>query len=191
MSIVSPIAACGALVPLGLALAGGERPTALALGGATLALTGAVMASFHEHRGGGAGREAVLLAVLTALMFGGLLYFLGRASEGGESFSALFGARSGSLSVVAVWALLLRPAFLIGLRPLVLVAVVGLLSTGANGLYALASERGLLSIVAVLASLYPVTTVLLAHLILAERLVPVQRLGVTLALSGVALVVAG
>jgi drug/metabolite transporter (DMT)-like permease len=192
MSIVAPVAACGVLIPFALALAEGERPTPLALAGAALAIGGAVLASFHEQRGGGAGREAIVLAVVTALMFGGLLYLLGRGSKEGDSFSALLGARSGSLSLLVAWALLLRPA----VRPpqliaLAGVAIVGLLGTGANGLYALAAERGLLSLVSVLASLYPVGTVLLAHALLGERLLAAQRAGVALALAGVALVVLG
>jgi uncharacterized membrane protein len=191
MSIVSPVAACGALVPFGLALAGGERPSPLSVVGAGVAFTGAVLASFHEHRGGGAARRAVSLAVVTALMFGGLLYLLGRASEEGGSFPALLGARAGSLVLVSAWALAVRPLLPRGLRIVVPVAIVGILGTAANGLYALASERGLLSIVSVIASLSPILTVVLAYSVLGERLFAVQRLGVVLALAGVALVVAG
>jgi drug/metabolite transporter (DMT)-like permease len=73
----------------------------------------------------------------------------------------------------------------------VAVAAVGIADVTANTLFALASSRGLIAIVAVLGSLYPVTTVLLAHLLLGERLTRVQRTGVAIALAGVAAVTAG
>jgi drug/metabolite transporter (DMT)-like permease len=71
-------------------------------------------------------------------------------------------------------------------RPQIL--VVGLLDIGANVLYAVASTKGLLSIVSVVGALYPVTTVILARLLLGERLARVQQVGVVLAFTGVALI---
>ena len=71
-------------------------------------------------------------------------------------------------------------------RGLLTVAAVGLADVSANALFALASGHGLLSIVSVLGSLYPVTTVLLAHLLLGERLTRLQLGGVGVALAGVA-----
>lgn len=189
MSIVSPLAACGALVPFGLALAGGERPSALALGGAGLALAGAVLASAEEGKdGAGDRRRALALAVAAALALGLFVYFLGLAADDGETLSALFGARLGSFSLLAAGALALRASLRVGPRASLAVAAIGLTDTGANALFALASARGLLSIVSVLGSLYPVTTVLLAHLVLGERIAAVQKVGVAVALAGVALV---
>jgi drug/metabolite transporter (DMT)-like permease len=68
------------------------------------------------------------------------------------------------------------------------VLAVGVLDVGANGLYAVASTKGLLSVVSVLGSLYPVTTVILAWALLHERLARVQQVGVALAFAGVALI---
>lgn len=62
MSIVAPIAACGALLSVGLALAEGERPPLLSLGGALLAITGAVVASLRERRKGEANRQAIVVS---------------------------------------------------------------------------------------------------------------------------------
>ena len=70
-------------------------------------------------------------------------------------------------------------------------ALVGVLDLGANGLYAAATTKGLLSIVGVLGSLYPVTTVLLARAVLGERLQRAQDAGIVLTLAGVALIAAG
>jgi drug/metabolite transporter (DMT)-like permease len=69
--------------------------------------------------------------------------------------------------------------------------VVGLLDVGANGLYAWATTKGLLSVVAVLGALYPVSTVLLARVVLEERVRRVQEVGIVAALAGVALIAAG
>ena len=192
MSIVSPLAACGAIVTVGVSLAEGERPSALALTGAVIALTGAVLASFHEHARGGASREAVLLAVVTAVMFGLQLYFLGRASDEGGALSAVLGARAVSavLLAVVVWGIwrhvrFSRPALAVG------VVVTGVLVVTANGLYGLAADRGLVSITSVLASLYPVTTVVLAYVALHERLNRAQLVGVVVALTGVTITIVG
>ena len=67
-------------------------------------------------------------------------------------------------------------------------AVIGLLDTGANTAFAIATTSGLLSLVAVLGGLFPVVTVALAYFILHERLRPIQRAGVLLALAGIPLI---
>jgi drug/metabolite transporter (DMT)-like permease len=192
MSIVAPIAACGALVSVALALAQGERPPLLALGGALVAVAGAVAASLPERRIGEANREALAFAVLTAFMFGGLLYVLGRASDEGGALAALLGSRLGSLVVLLAWLLAVRPPLRFG-PPLVMiaVAVAGTMAACANGLYGAAAERGLISIASVIASLYPVMTVVLAHAVLGERIARVQKGGIAAAMTGVALSVLG
>ena len=83
----------------------------------------------------------------------------------------------------------------VSLRPgralLPVIAAVGLCDVGANMLFSLATTRGFLSIVSVLAALYPVVTVALAALVLHERVARTQRLGVAGALVGAALITAG
>ena len=76
-------------------------------------------------------------------------------------------------------------------RLLPLVLAVGFFDTSANALLAMATTRGSLGIVAVLSALYPVTTVVLARVVLGERLDASRRAGGTLALAGAALVAAG
>jgi drug/metabolite transporter (DMT)-like permease len=76
-------------------------------------------------------------------------------------------------------------------RRLGALALVGLLDAGANGLYAAAATEGLLSVVAVLGALYPVSTVLLARAVLGERVRRIQEVGIVAALAGVALIAAG
>lgn len=192
MSIVSPIAACGAVVPFGISLATGERPSSLSLAGAALALGGAVLASSEERRSAVPDRaRAVALAVAAAAALGLFTYFLGLGSREGSPLSTLVGARVGSLSFLLLLALSQRERLGIGRRWAVPVMAIGLCDVSANALFALASGHGLLSLVSVLGSLYPVMTVALAYVLLRERLTPLQVGGVVVALAGVAALSAG
>ena len=186
MSVVSPLAACGAVVPVAIALATGERPAVLALCGAGVALGGAVLASVEESRRESPERaRAIGLAVVAALALGVFVYFLGLGSREGDPLSTLFGARVGSLGALAALALVLRAPVCIGRASWAAVAAVGLADVSANALFAIANGHGLLALVAVLGSLYPVVTVVLAHVLLGERLTPAQKSGIGLALAGV------
>jgi len=192
MSIVSPLAACGAVVPFAIALLTGERPSAIALVGAVAALSGAVLASVEERRAESPDRaRAIGLALVAAGALGLFVYFLGLGSQEGDALSTLVGARVGSLSLLVVLALALRAPLRVPRSSLLAVAGVGIADVTANALFALASTKGLLAIVAVLGSLYPVVTVLLAHVLLGERLTRTQQAGVAIALAGVAAVSAG
>ncbi len=187
MSVVSPLVACGAVVPFAIAIATGERPSAIAVGGAGVALIGAVLASVEERRAESPERgQAVALAVVAALALGLFVYFLGLGSREGDALSTLVGARVGSLALLVVAAAAIRAPLRIPRAALWAVAAVGLADVSANALFAFASGHGLLSLVAVLGSLYPVVTVLLAHVLLGERLTRAQRAGIALALVGVA-----
>jgi drug/metabolite transporter (DMT)-like permease len=99
--------------------------------------------------------------------------------------------RATSVTMFALVALALRTTGGLGVRDIGWLAAVGLADVGANLLFALATQRGLLSVTAVLGSLYPVITVLLARLLLRERLRLVQQVGVVGALAGVVLVSLG
>jgi drug/metabolite transporter (DMT)-like permease len=187
MSIVSPIVACGAVVPFAISIATGERPSALALTGAGVALAGAVLASAEERRAAASERkQAVMLATVAAGALGLFTYFLGLGSREGTALSTLVGARVGSLTLLLVLALVLRAPLRLGRSALLPVAAVGLCDVAANALFALASGHGLLALVSVLGSLYPVMTVVLAYVFLHERLTPLQLAGVGVALAGVA-----
>lgn len=192
MSIVAPIAACSALLPFSLSLARGERPSALALGGAALALVGIVAASLEEH-----GREtpergrAIVIAVGSAIGIGIFAYFLGRGGQAGSAYSTLLGARVVSLGLLLAALLVARVPVGLGGATLTQTALVGIGDLTANALFALAAHRGLLAIVAVLGSIYPIATVLLAHAIHGERITRTQQLGILAAFAGVAAVSVG
>jgi drug/metabolite transporter (DMT)-like permease len=187
MSIVSPVVACGAVVPFAISLATGERPSGIALAGAAVALGGAVLASVEESRAPARERgRAIALAVVAAGALGLFTYFLGLGSREGSALSTLLGARVGSLTLLLVLTAAVGSTLRVGRRGLLPVAAVGLMDVTANALFALASTQGLLALVSVLGSLYPVTTVLLAHVVLGERLTRAQLAGVAVALAGVA-----
>jgi len=192
MSIVAPIVACSAIVPFTLALVSGERPSALALTGAALAIVGIVVASLEERRVDVPARgHAVVIAVGAAVAIGVFVYFLGRGGQSGSALSTLLGARIVSVLLLGVAAVtsgapLRQPPLTVAKR-----GAVGLADVTANGLFAIAANHGLLAIVSVLGSVYPVATVLLAHVLLGERITWVQRAGVVCALTGVAFVRVG
>jgi drug/metabolite transporter (DMT)-like permease len=189
MGVVSPIAALGAVVPVLVGVVAGEQPSAVAVSGIVVALLGAVAASGPELRGG-AGSRPVLLAAAAGAAFGGALVLIARGAAS-DVVMTLVGMRLTSVLLFVVAALATRRIGGLTLRDLPQLALVGLGDAGANLLYALATQRGFLSVTAVLGSLYPVVTVMLARVVLRERLTRVQQVGVATALSGVVLVSLG
>jgi drug/metabolite transporter (DMT)-like permease len=193
MSVVSPVSAGGAAtLPVIVGLATGERPGTLQYAGMAAAFVGVVLAT-RGPAGGAAGgsRESLVLAGVAALGFGGFYVGIDAAVEDAEPLWALLATRA-SAGVVLVAALLaLRSPPRVAAVDLPSLAVIGLLDVGANAFIALGTDTGLVSVVAVLGSLYPVATVVLARAVLGERLAAVQVAGVVTALAGVALLAAG
>jgi drug/metabolite transporter (DMT)-like permease len=219
MSIVAPISACGAIVPVTAALLTGNQPGTLAALGVLATVAGVVLVS-RPHtkprlaspaakgdpespaRGG---RRVVAMALGSALGFGLFYVFVdaGAASTAGSAAAAgtagshgsplwvIAGARMSSLAILSMIALVSRPSALRWPgRRVGAVALVGIGDTGANLLFAYAATTGNLAVVGVLGSLYPVATVVLARWLLGERLSGGQNAGVILALTGVGLLAA-
>ena len=187
MGVVGPITSTSVIVPVTYGLARGERPSVLQGLGVALAVAGVVGASLErveERRQVGAG---VGLALVAALGFGSSIIGLNRASQAGVVWGTL-SLRLTAVPIMIVAALLLRPTAEGVRRALPLLLATGLFDTGANLLYGAASTRGLISVVSVLASLYPVVLVVLARVVLAERIQRAQLAGVAVALAGVALI---
>jgi drug/metabolite transporter (DMT)-like permease len=189
MGVVAPISSVAAAIPFVYGLAEGERPSALQTLGVLAALAGLVLVS---RTPGSSGRFAagVGLALLAALGFGFYFVFLSAAADESVPWAVLV-ARLTSVGLasaaVAVAGITLRAERAL-LAPIV---AVGLCDVSANVLFALASTRGLLSVVSVLTSLYPAVTAALAAVLLHERLGRTQLAGATAVLAGAALLSAG
>jgi drug/metabolite transporter (DMT)-like permease len=192
MSVIAPIAAVAAGVPViwGVAVSGDHVHFLQGIGFAA-AVGGSVAASLElrpESRQIAAGAG---WAVVAMLCFGGYYVPMHAASSHDWLWPAfLFRCTSVTLVLAVVLVRRIRPGGLRAHWPGLI--AIGFLDTGGNALFAAASTtHGLLSVVSVLASLYPVVTVLLARLMLGERVERTQDAGVLLALAGVVLITAG
>jgi len=196
MGIVAPISATSPIVPLAVDLVRGNSPATVQWLGIALALTGIVLVSRESGDGhpAGAARRPVAagvgLALVAALGFGLFIVGLGEAAQESASWATAT-ARFGAVAVLVVVLLSLRtvPRASRNLFPLIL--AVGIFDAAANALIALAAVRGSIGIVAVLSSLYPIATILLARAILHERLGTTRTVGGLIALGGAALIAAG
>ncbi len=190
MSVVAPVTAlAGAVVPLLFGLALGERPGVAAATGVGMALPAIALVSTSPSGGWRPSRWDLNHGLAAGVGFG--LFFVLISRTGGGLWP-LVSARVASLAVMFVLVAGLRGR---RLRPphrqLGQLAAVGLLDMSANIFFLLAVREGLLVLVAVLTSLYPAITVLLARLVLTERIHRVQGLGLALAGAGVALMAVG
>jgi drug/metabolite transporter (DMT)-like permease len=192
MSIIAPISATGAIVPVAVGVATGDDLTTLIVGGLVLAFAGVVLAGREaapDVPAAAGTRRVVTLALASALGFGLFFTFYDSAADASTGWAILL-SRLPAVPVVAlvVWRRRLPVPRGADLRRLVGVAQLDCLATS---LYAVAITRGALSVVAVVGSLYPVTTVLLARFVLHERIRRIQAIGVAVAFTGVALVSLG
>jgi drug/metabolite transporter (DMT)-like permease len=194
MAVVAPISALAAVIPVAFGVLQGERPSGLQAAGIGVALAGVALAS-REERVPERKRSSRIaagtgLALVAAAGFGSFFVAMGEASEG-DALWAILVNRIAGVSLLAALVAAARPTLAVGRTHLLGLLVVGVLDMAANALYALAAREGLISVVAVVASLYPVVVVALAHFALGERVRPIQYAGAAAALGGVALIVAG
>ncbi len=192
MSVVAPIAATAAVIPVVVGAVRGEAPTGVQNAGIGLALAGVLLASRAPVEPGIVRRfaEGAGLGITAAVFIGLFLATFDRAAEPDPYWATLIG-RGGSTVLIALAVLATRPSLRLGRPALALVAVVGLLDVLGNTLFAVASTKGLVGVVSVLSSLYPVVTVALARGIHGERLSRAQAFGVAGAFAGVGLIAAG
>ena len=192
MSVVAPITAVGAgVVPFAWGLLTGERPTAVALVGVAAALAAVALVSAADAvEDRTATRSDVLLALGAGTAFGCVFILLGETGEDSGMWPVL-AARVASVSLVLTALVITRGAARPAPGTLPSIAAAGALDAGANALYLLASREGLLSLVSVLSSLYPAATIVLARVVLHERMNTKQLAGIALALTGVGLIAAG
>jgi drug/metabolite transporter (DMT)-like permease len=200
MSVVAPVSGLvSTVLPVAVALAGGERPGIGVYAGALLCLVAIVMTSSAGDSGGGSaaaranrpGRgRAIAYGVVSGAAFGLFFLLIRNAGESGEFWPVAAG-RIGELAVVLIAAAVLRRSLSpggAGGRLLLAAAGAGVIDVVANICYVAATRTGAFGLAVVLASLYPGFTVLLARVVLGERLRWVQRAGLALAAIGILLV---
>ena len=194
VSVVAPIAALGVVVPVAFGLAEGESPGAIQLVGLVPAIAGVVILSYEERpehvETARTARLSIALAIVAGLGFG--IFFTGLdAAAADRPGWAILAVRVGGVVTVAGALLIVRPRLDGVTAALPVLVVIGAFDLFANALFAIASTKGALPVVAVGASMYPAFTVALAHAVLGERLNTLQWGGVALALCGVAMIAAG
>ena len=202
MGIVSPVTAVlAASIPVAFAVATGERPAPLAVAGIVLALAAVVLVSASPVPAATATAAAraarafrlppgIPEALGAGIAFGFFFIALAR-THADAGLYPLLGMRITSIVILAAGAVLLRRPLRVARPAVRTVVLAGVLDMSANVAYVLAAHIGALSVVAVVTSLYPAGTVALAAVVLHERLVAVQWLGVTLALAGVICIALG
>ncbi len=209
MSVVAPVSAVGAaLLPVVVGVATGERPTAVTWVGVACALPAiALVSHVSGAAGGGPGGAAGGAAATGSTVRRGRGAELGDALLAGVGFGLLFSALGQipdtaglrplamsygvSVPTTVLVAVALRAAWVPRDRAAVQALGVGVLGTAATAFFLLATQTGLLTVAAVLSSLYPATTVLLAAVVLHERIGGTQGVGLVLAVLAVGLVAAG
>jgi drug/metabolite transporter (DMT)-like permease len=190
ISIVAPVAGASAVVPVVIGIAAGDRPAPVQLVGILSALIGVALASREPGESDRRLAAGVGLALLAAIGFGFYFPPMHVAGDADPWWASLL-FRSTSTAIVAVAVLARRPPLAIRPRDLTIVACVGIGDLLGNFFFAASSSHGLVSVTSVLASLYPVVTIVLARAVLNERVAPIQRGGIILTLGGVALISAG
>jgi len=205
MSVVAPVSGLAAtILPVTVALADGERPGDAVYAGALLCLIAIVLASSatdarpagstsrlapSSQRGSG---RAVGYGIVSGTSFGLFFILIRNAGQSGELWPVAAG-RVGELATVVIAAIVLRRGLRLrgtGRKLLLAAAGAGAIDVVANICYVAATRIGMFGLAVVLASLYPGVTVLLARVVLGERLRWVQRAGLGLAALGIILVAA-
>lgn len=188
MGVVAPVSALGVLVPVLWGIVHlGEVPSGIAIAGAVLGITGVVLASGPELTDRLAGRP-IVLAAFSGIGFGSATAFIAESADAGVVWTVL--VVKATIVALSLPVLVRQRQTLAHVpRPwLALVALsIGVIDVAGTMLLAHATTLGLVSLVGVVASLYPVFTVLLARWVLRERMLPIQQLGALVAFAGVAL----
>ncbi len=195
MSVVAPVSGLlSTVLPVAVALAWGERPGAGIYAGALLCLVAIVLASSAGDtgttRGPGRPGRAIAYGMASGTAFGLFFLLIRNAGQSGAVWPVAAG-RIGELVAVLATALVLRR----GLqtrgadgRLLLAAAFAGVIDVVANICYVAATRTGMFGLAVVMASLYPGVTVLLARVVLGERLRWIQRAGLAIAALGILLI---
>lgn len=192
ISVVAPIAGTGAAIPIVWGVAHGDDVSSLQVGGFVLALAGIVLASLESHpeRRTAQLGAGVVWGLVASVTFGAYFVPMHEASNVDWLWASLV-FRCASFSLVMLAVLAARPRLAAARGQIGALALVGVLDTAGNVFFAAAATQGQVSVVSVLASLYPVVTVVLALGVLRERPAIWQAAGAAAALGGIVLITAG
>jgi drug/metabolite transporter (DMT)-like permease len=192
MSVIAPVTAvCAVIIPVGFGVALGERPARVAVAGVALALVSIVLISQSGRvEEGKDARTGVPIAIASGIAIGIFLVCLERTGPSAGLWP-LVPARIVSVSFIAFAGLVAREKLLPRRESWSIIVGGGALDMVANVFYLLAVRQGPLSIVATLTSLYPAGTILLARVVLRERLRLIQQAGVACAILAIVLIVSG
>lgn len=192
MSVVAPVTAvCAVIIPVAVGFALGERPTGIAAAGVVLALVAIVLISQSgESAEGRTAGTGVPIAIASGIAIGIFLVCLQRTGRSAGLWP-LVPARIVSVSFIAIAGLVAREKLVPRRDSWPMVVGGGALDMVANVFYLVAVRQGSLGIIATLTSLYPAGTILLARIVLGERLRIVQQAGVACAVLAIVLIVAG
>jgi drug/metabolite transporter (DMT)-like permease len=190
MSVVAPITAvCAVAIPVGVAVALGERPNQWTLAGIAIAVIAIVLLSRSTRTGERHHYvRSIALAIAAGLVIGLFLLCLARTGRDAGLWPLLV-ARLVSVPFFGAFAVARRRSFVMSPQLALIVACGGALDMLANLLYQIAAHLGPLSVVVTLSSLYPASTVVLARVTLGERLTSLQAIGVACAMIAVVVIV--
>lgn len=193
MSVVAPLSAIGGgVLPVAWGLIRGERPSALAFAGVGIALVAVVIVgrgAEHDPTSAMSPRSEVLLGSGAGLGFGVVFILLAEAATtSGSGMWPIFIARCASVPLLAAVGIALGRFSRVERSHVAPLVGAGLFDIGANALILLAVRRGLISLVAPVAALYPAMTVVLARLVLKERIGRQRLAGLALGVLGLALI---
>ena len=170
---------------------GGDAPAAIQLIGLVPAIAGVAILGYEEHpEHAGVARRSIILAIIAGLGFGIFFTGLDIAAPDRPGWAVL-AVRVGGVVTVAIALAISRPRLAAVSGSIAVLLTIGFFDVLANTLFAVASTKGVLPVIAVGGSMYPAFTIALAHGVLGERLARIQWAGVVLALLGVALIAAG
>ncbi|MDX6624082.1 MAG: hypothetical protein QOE75_2014 [Solirubrobacterales bacterium] len=191
MSVVAPIAASGVAIPVLYGLVAGERPGPVVLAGVVITFVGIL---FAVQAKGGAPvinqRQSIVFAVIAAIGFGAFFVLVDQLVE--ESILwVILAVRVASAVIITTAAVVTRATPGAAPVPFGTLIAIGLADLGGQLCYFLAASEGMITLVAVLASLHTVVTIILARAVLEERVSPIQATGIGLVLVGVLMLASG
>jgi uncharacterized membrane protein len=190
VSVVAPVSAvCSIVIPVVVGLALGERPGPLAIAGILVAIISVALISRHDDPASAATQKdhSLAIALAAGVAIGGFLVCLARSGTESGLWPLLISRCTSTLGLALV-ARASRVSIVLPRAALPLAVACGVLDVTANTLYLFAAHEAPLGRIATLASLYPASTVLLARVVLRERLKLAQSIGLACAAGAIALI---